>query len=88
MGLGEQITIPCKVGDKFWIIAYSDPKVIQVECIGYTIGVDIRNRIGERVIWVESVDRPQDYWKIKFSEFESSCFDTKEEAELHLSDSR
>lgn len=84
MGLKELIVVPCSVGDRFWIIAYSDPKVIEVECIGYLVNVDIRNNINKRVIWIESVGRPQDYWELSFDEFETQCFKTKEEAEAAI----
>lgn len=85
MTIGEQITIPCNVGDKFYIIAYTDPRPVYVECIGYDINVDVIRHINERCVWVASIDNPRDYWKIPFHEFEDQCFTTKENAEMALS---
>lgn len=78
------IEIPCSIGDRFWIIVYSDRQVIEVECTGY--GVYNYSECGrsEYHIWVNNVHKRIDYWKILFDEFEIRCFKTKEEAEKHL----
>lgn len=88
MTIGEQITIPCTVGDKFYIIAYSDQRPVYVECIGYTVNVDVPRHINEHCIWVASIDNPRDYWKIPFHEFEDQYFATKEKAEMALTSSK
>lgn len=80
MGLGEHIDIPCRVGDKFWAVAYKEQEVTRVECIGYVVNVDIPLRINNRYIWVSSVENPNDYWKVDFQDFENQCFETQKEA--------
>lgn len=86
MGLGEQIQIPCNVGDKFWVIAYSkEPRIVQVECTGFTVLVDKKTKTNERYIWLDSVENDRDYWKMPFEYVEDQCFKTKGNAEMMLS---
>lgn len=83
------IELPCNIGDEFYIIAYSKPKVIKVICTGYNIAKDIKN-IGDcnnknilyekNIIWVNSIERPQDYWELPIDEFDFRTFKTEEEA--------
>lgn len=83
---GLLLKLPCKVGDELWIIAYRDNKVISVKCTGYTLQKDTVNKINHSYIWVDSVEKPGDYWWINFEDFKTYCFPTKEEAEKALAE--
>ena len=76
--------LPCKVGDKFYVIAYSDRKVTHVRCSGYCIQIDSVNNINQSYIWIDSLENSKDYWKIPFDDFKIQCFKTQEEAEDKL----
>lgn len=76
----EKSQIPCNVGDRFFILAYSDTKVVEVECTG----IELSKR--EKIIWIENVNNRRDYWKLYFDDFETEHFKTKEEAEKALAE--
>ena len=78
------LKLPCKVGDKFWVIAYKSKVITHVKCSGYAIQEDIPNGIKNKYVWLDSVENPRDYWKLDFDDFNSQCFKTKEEAEQAL----
>ena len=78
--------IPCKVGDEFWIIAYRDKKMVHVRCTGYTIQVDSINKVNHAYVWLDSVDKPSDYWKMPFEEFKHQCFFNYDEAKKALAE--
>lgn len=81
---GRLIKLPCKVGDEFYIIAYRDEKVNNVKCTGYMIQNDEVNKINDSYVWLDSIDKPYDFWKLQFNEFDNQCFLTKKEAEKAL----
>lgn len=81
---GFDIHVPCYIGERFWIIAYRDRKIIQVECTGYFINHDTYNHVHEKYIWLTNIEKVSDFWKVSFEDFENECFKTKEEAERHL----
>lgn len=75
---------PCKIGDRFWIIAYSERQVIQAECYGYVIMKPPTICRDENYIWVNNVENPHDFWKINFADFKNECFATEEDAQKYL----
>lgn len=81
---GLILKLPCKVGDEFWIVAYCDETMIRVRCTGYIIQNDEVNKINDSYVWLDSIDKPYDFWKLPFNEFDNQCFLTKEEAEKAL----
>ena len=81
---GLLVKLPCKVGEEFWVIAYRDIKIVPAKCTGYTIQVDVVNKINHAYVWIDSVEKESDYWKMLFEEFDIQCFKTKEEAEAKL----
>ena len=83
---GRLIKLPFKVGDEFWVIVYLDKKIIRVKCTGYTILIDTVNMIDHSYVWLDSIDKPMDYWELTFNEFYKRCFKTKEEAEKALAE--
>ncbi len=85
---GLLLRLPCKVGDKFWVIAYKSKVITHVKCSGYVIQEDIPNGIKNKYVWLDSVENPRDYWKLNFDDFNSQCFKTKEEAEQALAEMR
>lgn len=72
------LVLPCKVGDRFFSIAYSDERIIEVECI------EIQLTKKESIVWVANVERDRDYWKLLFEDFEKNCFKTRELLEQAL----
>lgn len=76
--------LPCKIGDEFYVIAYSDRKVTHVRCSGYCIQIDSVNNINQSYIWIDSLENSKDYWNIPFDDFKIQCFKTQEEAEDKL----
>lgn len=82
---GLLLRLPCKVGDEFFVIAYIDNKITHVRCSGYEISVDdISKKANFSIIWIDSVEKPRDYWRLTFEEFKNRCFTTQEEAEQAL----
>ena len=76
---GLLLRLPCKVGDRFWIIAYSqNTRVVEVECVGIEITKT------EKKIWIENVLIPRDYWELHFEDFATQYFATKAAAEQAL----
>lgn len=80
----RNVNFPCQLGDRFFIIAYRERKVTEVECTGFFVNMDIYNSIDEKWVWVNSVEKPNDFWKVHFDEFEKNCFKSEEEAKLAL----
>lgn len=77
---GRLVRTPYKVGDLFWAVAYSDPRVIHVRL--YQVTYHYKDGW---VLWVENIDNDNDWWKVPLEAFETwSCFDTYEEAEAAL----
>ncbi len=77
---GLLVRTPYRVGDLFWAVAYSDPRVIRVRLYQITY----HHKYGW-VLWVENIDNENDWWKVPLKEFEAwSCFDSYEEAEAEL----
>lgn len=72
------LVLPCKVGDRFFSVAYSDEQIIEVECI------EIQITKNERKLWFANVARDRDYWEIQFTDFEKQCFKTREQLEQAL----
>lgn len=83
---GLLLRLPCKIGDEFYVIAYSDKKVTHVKCTGYLIQEDVVNKIKQSYVLIDSVEKEADYWRLSFEEFENQCFLTQEEAEKALAD--
>ncbi len=81
---GLLLRLPCKVGDEFWVIAYSNPKITNVKCTGFCIQEDTINNIKQSYVWINSLENDRDYWKLSFEDFKNQCFPTKEEAEQAL----
>lgn len=81
---GLLLRLPCKVGDEFWVIAYSSKVITHVKCSGYTIQEDTRNGVKNEYIWLDSLENSRDYWKLDFEDFKEQCFSTREEAEQAL----
>ena len=77
---GRLVRLPYAVGDLFWAIAYSDPRVIHVRLY------QITNHYEQGyILWVENVDHEMDWWKLPLGEFEKwSHFNSREEAEAKL----
>lgn len=83
---GLLLKLPCKVGDEFLIVAYRDKKIVHVKCTGYTIQCDVINKINHAYVWLDSVEKESDYWKVPFEEFNNQCFLTKDEVEKALAE--
>ena len=75
------ITVPCSVGDRFWIIDPLCREVVQVECSGYYVSRDAKIDKYVDCLWMDSMSKSGDYWKIPFDEFDERCFNTRKEAE-------
>lgn len=77
---GRLVRTPYKVGDLFWAIAYSEPKVIHVRL--YQITYHYKDGW---ILWVENIDNDNDWWKVPLETFKTwSCFDSYKEAEAAL----
>ena len=74
------ITIPCDVGDQFWIFDKAEKQAVHVECTGYVVSKDTVTGRDAAYIWVDGIN-VRGNWRIPFHEFYSSCFKTKKEAE-------
>lgn len=81
---GLLFKLPCKIGDEFFVIAYSSNVITHVKCTGYVIQEDTANKIKGCHIWLDSIENPRDYWKLSFDDFKIQCFATKEQAEQAL----
>lgn len=76
------ITIPCDIGDKFWIYVPADKQAVRVECTGYVISKDIMVDRDVAYLWVNAVGGGGN-WRIPFGDFGIRCFLTKREAETY-----
>lgn len=74
------LTIPCNIGDSFWIFDNLERKAVRVECTAYVISRDEQSGRDVAYIWVDSIDG-RGQWNITFNEFYSRCFKTRKEAE-------
>lgn len=74
------ITIPCNVGDQFWIFDKTERQSVHVECTGYVISKDTVTDRDNAYIWVDGINA-RGNWRIPFHEFYSRCYKTKKEAE-------
>lgn len=74
---GLLVRLPYKVGDMFWAIAYSEPRVIHVRLYQITVHYEYGY-----IIWVENIDNEMDWWKVSLKDFDKwSHFNSHEEAE-------
>lgn len=77
---GRLVRTPYKVGDLFWAVAYSDPRVIHVRL--YQVTYHYKDGW---VLWVENIANDNDWWKLSLEAFETwSCFDSYEAAEAAM----
>ena len=77
---GLLVRTPYKVGDLFWAVAYSDPRVIHVRL--YQVTYHYKDG---QILWVENIDNENDWWKVPLETFEAwSSFDSYEEAEAAM----
>lgn len=77
---GLLVRLPYAVGDTFWAIAYSEPRVIHVRLYQITNHYE-----HGYILWVENIDKEMDWWKLPLHKFEEwSHFASKEEAEAKL----
>lgn len=74
------LTIPCDIGDSFWIFDTIERQAVRVECTAYVISKDEISGRDVAYIWVDNVNG-SGQWNIPFNEFYSRCFKTKKEAE-------
>ena len=74
-----EITIPCSVGDQFWIFDKRESQAVQVECTGYVISKDSVTGRDVAYLWVDGITA-RGQWQIQFHEFYSRCYKTKKEA--------
>lgn len=76
------LTMPCDVGDQFWIFDKTERQAAHVECTGYVISKDIVTGRDAAYIWVDGINtRGFLQQRIPFHEFYSTCFKTRKEAE-------
>ena len=81
---GLLISLPCKVGEEFWVIAYSDNRITHVRCSGFLAQEDVITKIKQAFVWLDSMENDRDYWRLSFDDFKKKCFLTRSEAEEAL----
>lgn len=78
--LETTLTIPCDVGDQFWIFDKAEKQAVHVECTGYVISKDSVTGRDAAYIWVDGITT-RGQWQILFVDFYDKCYKTKKEAE-------
>lgn len=80
-GANERLLVlPYMVGDIFYAICYSEPRVTSVRL--YQIVFHYQEGY---TLWLENVDKPTDWWKVSMEDFKKWChFPTYEAAEAAL----